>query len=515
MKTLKQLLSLLICAGAMISEVQAQLEQSLRLEFKVSQAFDEYFDVTPLDKEGLLVTQRKEEYYGNEKWSFFRFDSLLKQQWTAEYKLSYELHPIKTYHNQNYLFWLLQETDSDKLTVLRVDLHNGEIETFKGDLLTRADIVHFKVLGNTAFIGGYHHSRPVVMAFSFFDKSIKALPYLYTTNTEISNIELDEQRNQLNVLLYTIKRGDCQFTIKTYSYEGKLLKTTTMPFEDNNGLISGKILPLDETSSLIVGNYAQGCTQYSQGLYFSKIKDAEPEKLQWVDFSKLENFFNYLKPKRKQRVVEKISKRKEEGKEPKFRYRLLVHEVIKSNDEFILVAEVYYPVYKNGNMNYGGIAARNPNREYDGFRYTHAIVCGFDKGGNLLWDNCFALENVESIELLPMVQVSRRDGLLMMGYPKDGKITTEVIDRNKVVREKEVFTIKSADDNDRIVDNERGLLTAWYDHYFLAYGYQKIGSEKWVGVPREVFYINRFSYDPYAPRTDAKEETKKGKSSGN
>jgi hypothetical protein len=476
----------------------AQLEQSSRLEFKVSQSIDEYFDVTPLEEDGLLVTQRQEEHYGNEKWFFYRFDPDLKQRWVTEYKLAYELHPIKSYYNQHFLFWLLQETDTDKVTVLRLDLQNGETETFKGDLLTRADIVHFKVLGNTAFIGGYHHSRPVVMAFSFFDKSIKALPYLYTSNTEISNIELDEQRNQLNVLLYTIKRGDCQFTIKTYSYEGKLIKTTTLPFENDNGLISGKILPLDEASSLIVGNYAQGCTQYSQGLYFSK----------------LENFFNYLKPKRKQRVVDKISKRKEEGKEPKFRYRLLVHDVIKNNDEFVLVAEVYYPVYKNGNVYYGG-ASRNSNREYDGFRYTHAIVCGFDKTGTLLWDNCFALDNVESMELLPMVQVTRRNELLVLGYPKDGKIHTEVIDRNKVVREREAFDIKTSDEKDRIVDNEKGVLAAWYDRYFVAYGYQKIGSEKWVGAPREVFYINKLSYDPNAPRIEVKEEAKKGKISGN
>ncbi|MDF7816274.1 hypothetical protein P1X15_01670 [Runella sp. MFBS21] len=513
MKPLKYLILIGIGILSFSFRANAQLEQSVRLEFKVSQNGDEYFDVTPLDKGGILVTQRKEEYYGNEKWTFYRFDNALKQQWTTDYKIPYDLHPLKTYHNHQYLFWLLQETDSEKVSVLRVDLQNGEIETFKGDLLTRADIVHFKVLGNMAFIGGYHHSRPVVMAFSFFDKSIKALPYLYTSNTEISNIELDEKRNQLNVLLYTMKRGNCQFTIKTYSYEGKLLKTTTMPFENNNGLISGKILPLDEASSLIVGNYAQGCTQYSQGLYFSRIKDAEPEKLQWVDFSKLENFFNYLKPKRKQKVVEKISRRKEEGKEPKFRYRLLVHDIVQNEDEFVLVAEVYYPIYKNGTIYYSNMP-RNNNREFDGFRYTHAIVCGFDKSGNLLWDNCFALESVESIELLPMVQVSRQEGLLVLGYPKDGKIHTEVIDKNKVIREKEAFEIKTSDEGERIVDNDKGLLAAWYDRYFLAYGYQKIGSEKWIGAPREVFYINKLSYDPSAPRPD-KEDLKKGKASEN
>jgi hypothetical protein len=490
--------------------VRGQLEQSQRLEFKVSTSTEEYFDVTPLNENGILVTKRQEEPYGNEKWFFFRFDSTLKERWKTEYKLADDLRPIKSYFNKQYLFWLLQEPDTDKITVLRLDMEDGEVETFKGDMLTRADIVHFKVLGNVAFVGGYHNNRPIVLAFSFFDKSIKALPYLYTSNTEISSIELDEQRNRLNVLLYTFKRGNCQFTLKTYSYEGKLVKTTTMPFENNNGLISGKIIPLDEESSLLVGNYAQGCTQYSQGLYFSKIKDAEPERFQWVDFSKLENFFNYLKPKRKQRVVEKISKRKEDGKEPKFRYRLLVHDVITHGDEFVLVAEVYYPVYKNNTM-YTNNFMRNINREFDGFRYTHAIVCGFDKTGNLLWDNCFTLDNVEATELLEMVQVNKRNELLVMAYPKEGKINTEVIDRNKVIREPEVHDLKTANDNDRVINNEESQLAAWYDRYFLAYGYQKIGSEKLIGLPREVFYVNKISYDPTNPRPEPKEDAKKGK----
>ena len=83
------------------------------------------------------------------------------------------------------------------------------------------------------------------------------------------------------------------------------------------------------------------------------------------------------------------------------------------------------------------------------------------------------------------------------------------------MREREAFDIKTSDEKDRIVDNEKGVLAAWYDRYFVAYGYQKIGSEKWVGAPREVFYINKLSYDPNAPRIEVKEEAKKGKISGN
>ncbi|MEZ4900777.1 MAG: hypothetical protein R2822_03000 [Spirosomataceae bacterium] len=95
----------------------AQLEQSVRLEFKTSQTNQEYFDVTPLQKDGLLVTHREEERYGNEKWTFNRFDATLKEQWKAEYKLVTELTPVQSYFNQQYLFWLLQEKDNDKITV--------------------------------------------------------------------------------------------------------------------------------------------------------------------------------------------------------------------------------------------------------------------------------------------------------------------------------------------------------------------------------------------------------------
>jgi hypothetical protein len=50
-----------------------------------------------------------------------------------------------------------------------------------------------------------------------------------------------------------------------------------------------------------------------------------------------------MKPKRRERMLEKIGKRKSMGKENRFRYRLLVHELIQTEKEIVLVAEVYYP----------------------------------------------------------------------------------------------------------------------------------------------------------------------------
>ncbi|MEZ4900780.1 MAG: hypothetical protein R2822_03015 [Spirosomataceae bacterium] len=43
-----------------------------------------------------------------------------------------------------------------------------------------------------------------------------------------------------------------------------------------------------------------------------------------------------------------------------------------------------------------------------------------------------------------MVQVTRSGDLLVLAYPKEGKVNTEVIKKNEVVREQETFEIKTA-----------------------------------------------------------------------
>jgi hypothetical protein len=388
------------------------------------------------------------------------------------------------------LYWLFEERDTEKFTILRLDLQHGETDVFQGKLPTEVDVQHFKVMGNMAYIGGYYRTRPVVMVFSFFDNSVKVLPYLYTENTEISNLDIDEVHNELTAILYTTKGRNCQFSMKTYSYQGQLLRTTTIPTDSKNSLISGKIMPFDGQNSLLIGNYSQGCTQYSQGLFFSRIQNGEPELLQWIDFGELENFFNYLKPKRKQRTIDRISRQKEEGREPKFRYRLLVHDILHTADELVFVAEVFYLNGKtSGTMMASSKLAEN-------YSYTHAIVCGFDKQtGKLLWDNCLPINDLTSFELLKMVQVTAQNRKLVLAYPKEGKIHTEVIEKNKVVRQPEEFEITSALKDEKITDNNQEQVVAWYDSHFLVYGYQKISSDKNTVATREVFYINKLAYD--------------------
>jgi hypothetical protein len=474
--------------------VQAQLEQSDRLEIPTSSSRSEVFEVFTLGNGGLISLVRGDDYFGrNESWEFTKYDTSLNPLWKIKYKLDHRYTPVMAYQGENFGYWLFAQPDTDHFLFIQMNFIDGAIETYKGDLLSGIDVHQFKVIGSKAVIAGYHRSRPVVVIHSFFDHTSKVLPGLYEKNTELNNVDINEQDGIINVITYAFRKKNCVFEIKTYSYEGRMLKKTALS-DPKNSLISGQIVPLNADDSYLIGNYSVGCTPYSQGLYITHISDNEPETPEFIEFSELQNFFNYMKPKRRQKMMERIGKRKSLGKENRFRYRLLVHNLIQTEDEIVLVAEVYYPNQRAGSpMVTNGINRPYSGRSLEGYHYTHAIVCGFDRNGKFKWDNCIPIKDLNSFELQEMVQLTPVNDYFILAYPQEGTIHTEVIHRSKVVVENEKFQIAAKSESEKVLNNANAYLAPWYGKYFLAYGTQRVGPSS-VGAGREVFYINKLTY---------------------
>ncbi|WP_229206738.1 hypothetical protein [Dyadobacter crusticola] len=486
---------LLLIVLAPFTGAKAQLHQSDRLEIPTSSSSSEQFEVFSLGEQGILSVIRGDEYSSsrNEKWNFVKYDTTLKVLWRTAYKLDFRYIPVMAYKGADLGYWLFAEPDTDKFLFLQLNFNDGSIDTFKGNLLSGVDVQQFKVIGSKALVSGYYRSRPVVIVHSFFDHTTRVLPGLFEKNTELNNVDINEIDGYINVITYAYRKKNCVFEIKTYNYDGKFLKKTTLS-DPRYSFISGQIVPLNSDDSYLIGNYSVGCTQYSQGLYVTHIEDDTPGEPQFIEFSQLQNFFNYMKPKRRQRVLEKIDKRQSLGKENRFRYRLLVHELIQTPEEIVLVAEVYYPNQRSTNpIISGGISRPYISRSLEGYRYTHAIVCGFDRNGKFMWDNTITIKDLTSFDLQEMVQVTPVDDYFVLAYPQEGEIHTEVINRDKVVVETEKFKINPKSEKEKVLNNEDGYLSPWYGQYFLAYGMQRIGTSS-IGQGREVFYINKLTY---------------------
>lgn len=515
-----RILLYVLLASVVLRPARAQLAHSSRLEIPSNPNEAEVFDVTPLAERGVLVTIRRGSSYDNTpaRFAFQKYDVNLNLLWKTEFKQTFQYKPILTYETDQYAYLLFREYDTGRFQFLRLHLGDGTMDMFEGNLIDQFDVRHFKVLGSHACVGGYRHNRPVVMTFSFFDQTTKVLPGLYVNRLELSSLEVDDARQEINVLVHSQKRH-CTFSLRTYNYDSKLLRT--LDFDGaQNSLISGKLLPVNASESLLVGNYSTDCTPYSQGIYVTRIHhtnsvssssasnvsaDTTDYSTQYIEFSQLQNFFNYLKPNRQQKLLARALKKKEAGKDYRFHYRLLVHDLQSTSEGLTLVAEVYYPQYRGNSFAYG--AYQRGMDRYEGFRYTHAFICGFNKEGKLLWDNCFPIKELLSKELIEMVQVSQQNDRIVLAYPNEGEITTQVIQGSKILQETQKFKLKTNAETEKVTFSAKDNLMAWYGRHFLAFGFQKIAPSKNYTNQRDVFYLNKLTYSDEVPATQSTSAT--------
>ncbi len=518
----------------------AQLAPLKRIDYPVDENTDEDYRVLPLGEQGALITYHKHDDYSRRPhtYTFTRVDTTLATRWKVEYALTDNFTPDHTFENDRYLFYLAVEPDADKFSIMRLTLDDGTIDTYVGKLPSSLTTTAFRVMGNMAYLAGYYRSRPVVMAYSLFDGTIRVFQGLYINNVELGSIEVDEFRQEVHVVTHTLKR-DCQFTLRSYSPDGRPLRVIEYGGTQYS-LISGKILPISADESLLVGNYSTDCTPYSQGIFITRIRHNETGKLtvttdrgeaiRYVDFSRLKNFFNYLKPKRQKKMQARLAEQKRLGKEFKFRYRLLVHDLIPTPNGLRLVAEVYYPQYRGSASSFSSrtwrTASSQPTRFQvsppvpgsngqlysDGYRYTHAFVCEFDQQGNLLWDNCLPINDLTDVNPVQKVQVSTQGDRLVMAYEQDSEIRTEVFQRDSVLLTGDTFKITAGSEQEKVQTAADERLLAWYGPYFLATGYQRLVPDRgYASKTRELFYVNKLIYNAFKPRSPLVDTEKAGK----
>jgi len=168
------------------------------------------------------------------------------------------------------------------------------------------------------------------------------------------------------------------------------------------------------------------------------------------------------------------------------------------NDEFVMVAEAYYPEYETHCetvFNPNGSTYQRCYTVFVGYRFTHAIIAGFDESGELIWDNSFEIMDILTYDLKPKVKFLLEDNEILLVYSFNGEIKTKVVSGKAVVEGKTGVKIDTGDSNDKVKENYGSGIEYWYDNYFIAYGYQRIKGDKNSGKSkRKVFYFNKIEY---------------------
>jgi hypothetical protein len=561
MKHLLQILTLTFfmnLAGPVIAQAP------LRVEIEAKR-YAEDFHIVPVGKSGLLLFYESAERSkdGSRDWIFTKYDTEFKEVWTREQPVKSGLDFIDfVVKGEKDVYLLLgnkygatvQGVGKGNYQVVNVDLGSGNIRTVNGRIPTSSIIDHFDVVNGFAYLSGIEvPSRgtqaastclwilpvPCISYVLLSPVIFKAHPVIYQVDLSTGTSSVvskrmkgmgfivgtgssDADHTESVIIRNEPTRKTHQVLCHTYTAGGGLIGSVEIKGAPDKVINRANHLKLNPKEGVMIGTYSNaaikkgffrnlgpnrimnGYNAVSSGLFFSKISESQTEFTRYYDFSEFQSFYKYVQAKYGPYVAEK------KRKKPRFSsYLLLIHDIIQKDGQYVMIAEAYYPeyetryehVYVPASGNTPGHYEWQPREVFVGFRYTHAIVAGFDKDGNKIWDNTFEIENILTYDLKERVKVLFEGGNTILAYSQNGSIMTKVIQGNEVVQGKFSTPIETNYQGDQVMFSYASDMSYWYDNFFVTYGYQRIKNaddpSKKGGVQekkRTVFYFNKIAF---------------------
>jgi hypothetical protein len=509
----------LFCCLLSFCPLYSQIMVEKMLEKEITKDGNNY-KVINLQKQGLLTVLESEEYIkgGNKMLILELYDTALTKKWETKPVLKYD-HKISMYFQDQENFYLLVEKKSTAYDIMEVSLESGNIKIFKIEDIIPLEITHFKVFNTIIFIGGEIDNRPAVLWFDYQnEEKPKVLPQINTLKATLQQISFSQDQACVSVLLSAQRAGKPNLFIQNYTLDGHLLSKIAVLPDKEYSLLTFRPYIFSPTSQLVFGTYAQKASDDAQGFYVARFNANEQENIKFYDFSRFKNRFNYLTDKRKEKLFEKIDKKQQQGKVYGFDSNLLLSELLEYENNLYLFGDTYTratvqnnstnnsqmmamymgrnsPQLMGNTGNFGGTNNRNnlPNYIY---KYQNCVVIGFDKLGNLLWDNAFEYKDLEDFTLAHQVALGfEKDSLTMLQVEKENffvKKTSKALTINEIdeCKTDTLFTDR------KVIDEVQPLCFAWYENYFIAYNTQRLklyDAQKGITF-KEIFYIAKIYY---------------------
>ena len=543
----------ILIAALMLISFTAAAQQPLRVEIEAKSNSDEYH-IVPVGSQGVLLFNETKESAGNGKkiYIFTKYNSDFKEEWSKQFPVRRELGYTGFDVSGQFVHVLLSESrPKADYQIIKVDVSNGEITSIAGKIPLKTSIADFKVVGEDAYFGGTTtptfiqscgkslflfatcmipacfgageiKQKPVLIHTDMSTGRTNPFVYKYKGSSQVSDINKDEDDETSSVVVMNRpKRNVFNLAVQEFGSGGKLQSTININPRGKNELLNGRVMTLSTKDKILIGTYSQPAKKktlnekisrvmasttapaYSNGLYISKIaKEGDQEFIQYYPFSSFENFWNYLRPKTANREKDRAQRRQQQGRSSEMNYNLLIHDIIEKNDQYIMVAEAYYPEYHyEARTTYvQGRPQTTWVRVFDGFRYTHAIIAAFSKDGEMLWDNAFEIWDILTFSLKERVKVLTDEDDIVLAYSFGGAIKSKVIRGKQVLDGKSSTPIETNYTGDEVKLSYNSDMAFWYDNYFITWGYQKIKNDEEVRKDkgkrrRTVFYFNKIAFE--------------------
>lgn len=524
-----------VAIAFVLSAVTLDAQSLMRVEIEASSSSDQH-NIIPVGKNGIILFNESDEKgsKGEKVMEFSKYDANFKKVWTKQQTVGSRMTMSKyDYDNENVYILMMSSGKKADYTILRLNIGTGAITATSGKTPMRMAVTDFKASGNDAFWGGSTvpsvfntclyaytcglarsamNTTPLLMHTDLAAQSSELEKLKYKGRSSVTDISKDTEQGTFSAVISSIPdKKTFDLEVKEYYMNGGPKGEIRLDPQGSNLPLNAHVTSLKSKEKIIVGTYSQAsvtgrrvASPYSDGIYFIKAKGDDQEYIKYYAFSEMKSFWKYIESNYSARMARKMkkraSRRQEQGTTLDVNYQLLVHDIIEYNDQYIMVAEAYYPEYHTEYYTeyVNGKPVTRTRRVFDGWRYTHAIVCGFDKNGRMVWDNTFEIWNILTFNLKERVRVLPQDKELVLAYAYGGAIHSKVISGSEVLDGKSSTPIETSKEGDKVRSNYDSDMAFWYDNYFVTWGYQRIKNTEEKGKggkkKRTVFYFNKIQY---------------------
>ncbi|PRY16432.1 hypothetical protein CLV24_101278 [Pontibacter ummariensis] len=453
-------------------------------------------EVLALPDSSLLVYHKTSNLWDTQATFYFtKYNHVLKEVWADSASLPPDSEYLRYFTEKPFTYLVFGKDDLQEYNVVRINLETGQTEFKEFEIETVDALYEFQVLQGNYFLitRSKDDGKLLLMHLNPTTGKVKLLPGIYGDKSYFSDLLADPAHDRIDAVLTESNGRVSRLQVKSFDRNGELLNNYFILQKDDKSLLNAEITRGDSLDKLLVGTYGTRDLRYNRGFFTaplaSRVVDAE-----FYNVLQLQNFLKYMKPRREARIRRREADRLKAGKEPRYHYRLLLHDLISTPNGYVLAAEAYYPQYRSGAATHRLLGRmgtiRNPE---EGYKRTHAVALGFDKNGILLWDNTFPLKDVMSYELVHTLEVGRtRDGRVIMAYPDEDKIIYRIMDEEKFDDEETELEIQPYKESGKIVSTEYPGIIKWYDGTFVAFGFNRVRFSNLD--TRNIFYLNKIHF---------------------
>ncbi len=484
-------------------ESSAQMTETARKEFSLEEDYGHY--VVPFtDLRSALYsyrnTDRKSDvvYWNYEFWN----EDLLPVA-----KKQFEIPKIfddrTSLKRKDHYYQLFYSKAKGVYEFYEFDINTRSVQHYGGKFIPKMRIYSLQVIDKTVFISAEYKGKHQVIVLdlnsnaykTYISEEMMGQKVIYNDMQLIEIPEGDEVAFEYKVC----DRTSCEHYIKIFTKDGQPrdnFMTVSKPDEDKE--LKQISISKEGGAYLLTGTFGLKKKGLNVGFFFAKTQNSSYEFVKYYNFLDLQDFTSYMHDKSRRKIERKADKAEEKGEELFVNYNAVIHNVQIVNNEYVLLAEFYYPTYRTEYYTtfVNGKSVTRTRQVFDGYQYSHASVAGFDREGKMLWSNTFEMWlSQKPFSVRRFIRATYEGSKIEMVFVNGVKIKSVTYNRGQVEKTRNISMIETGDEND-VVKSSSADISWWYGQNYLISGTQHIkNSDNDIGKKkRRIFFVNKWTY---------------------